>query len=265
MVPLNHLRLYASSLIALFLLNGCGLSPFVKPEEQAVVDEHVFSGFPFKPRVGVHAVSTKMERRLVMIEQKEEGDKRMLKICAESPAEATQALNSITQLAAKLDKVNIDLTGNFNSELSTAVNAVFKRTQGLQFYRDAAYQLCQAYLNGLFGQKDEVENEVFRVRLGALEDKAVRLIEKELELEKERFSYLQEKEKKEEKKPKYPELRLHINPCPPTQSCSNVILAGPCPQPKNCSNAVILRVEDKSEKRPQPPATGDQAEENPPG
>ena len=41
---LNHLRLSVSLLISFFLLNGCGLSSFVKPEEQAVVDEHVFGG-----------------------------------------------------------------------------------------------------------------------------------------------------------------------------------------------------------------------------
>ena len=150
------------------------------------MDEYVF--FPWlSNRSGVHALSTKIERRLVVFERKEEGedDGLRLKVCAESPAEATQALDSINKLEATLKKV--ELQGNFDSTLRTVVEAAFKRTQGLQFYRDGAYQLCQAYMNGVIKSKEQ-----FLSHLKNLEDKAVKLIEKELE--REDFYSLKQKE-----------------------------------------------------------------------
>lgn len=175
---LKNWRLSAFLGIAVCVLTGCGLTPFVEPEKQAIVDEYVF--FPWlSNRTGVHALSTKMERRLVVFERKEEGkdDDLRLRVCAESPAEATQALNSINKLTVELEKAGVP-KGSFDSTLSTAVHAAFKRTQGLQFYRDGAYQLCQAWLNGVIKSEEK-----FFSHLKELEKNAVKLIGKELEKE----------------------------------------------------------------------------------
>ena len=168
--------------------SGCGVSLFVKPEEQAVVDEHVFSNKSFLPgwilaREGVHALSTKLERRLVLFDRrKKNGCKNEweLKVCAEPPAEAIQALDSVSKLEVELKKQLAEnksstLSGTGDFGLTTAVQAAFRRTQGLQFYRDGAYQWCQAYLNG-FIKKDK-----FLERLKRLEEKAALLITKEIE------------------------------------------------------------------------------------
>ena len=148
------------------------------------MDEYVF--FPWlSNRSGVHALSTKIERRLVVFERKKKGedDDLRLKVCAESPAEATQALNSINKLTVELEKAGIP-KGSFDSTLSTAVHAAFKRTQGLQFYRDGAYQLCQAYMNGLITKSNgKTAEEKFLSHLKELENKAVKLIKQELERE----------------------------------------------------------------------------------
>ncbi len=62
--------------VAVCLLQGCGMSFFVPPEEDAVVDEHVY----FSPieDSGVRALSTKIERRLVLMNRqpdpKKEGE-----------------------------------------------------------------------------------------------------------------------------------------------------------------------------------------------
>ena len=69
-----------------------------------------------------------------------------LKVCAESPAEATQDLSSTFDFAGTVEKIEIS---KLLKALSTKVKPTFKRSQGLQFYRDGAFQLCQAYLNGL--------------------------------------------------------------------------------------------------------------------
>ena len=90
--------------------SGCGVSLFVKPEEQAVVDEHVFSNKSLIPgwilaREGVRALSTKLERRLIIFDRKKEkGKKWKLSVCAEPPAEAIQALESVSKLEAELKK-----------------------------------------------------------------------------------------------------------------------------------------------------------------
>ncbi len=145
---------YLIILVATSLLQGCGITLFVPPEEDAVVDEHVFTPIIDLPRFfgwdrdSVHALSTKAERRLVLMEKKVKNgyhEKSVLTVCAESPAEATQDLSSTFDFAGSVEKVEIS---KLLKALSTKMKPTFKRSQGLQFYRDGAFQLCQAYLNG---------------------------------------------------------------------------------------------------------------------
>lgn len=56
----------------------------------------------------------------------------------------------------------------------------FKRSQGLQFYRDAAYQVCQAYLKGLIRVHGRPCPHCFLMRLRKLEGDAIRLINEEV-------------------------------------------------------------------------------------
>ena len=175
----------AALCITLLIVSGCGVPFFVKPEEQAVVDEHIFSDvILYKPLTwmlassGVRTASTKVERRIIVFERtKAKNGQMKLKICAEPPAEALQALESINKLTAELQakKIPLTATGTGDFSLQTAVQSAFRRTQGLQFYRDGAYQWCQAYINGLI---DEPE---FRQRLKQLEESAEKLIMKEIQ------------------------------------------------------------------------------------
>ena len=137
---------YLSILVAVSLLQGCGVSWFVPPEEDAVVDEHVYVGLPTED-VGVRALSTKAERRLVLMDRYEKKKSEYkLKVCAESHPEATQSLKSDFELEGKVE--NIEIAKSLDA-LETKVVPFFKRSQGLQFYRDGAFQLCQAWMNGL--------------------------------------------------------------------------------------------------------------------
>lgn len=136
---------YLIILVAASLLQGCGLWIFTPSEEKAVVDEHIYD--TLESSVGVNALSTKLERRLVLMERyKKKHGEYKLKVCAESPAEATQDLSSTFDFAGTVEKVEIS---KLLKALSTKVKPTFKRSQGLQFYRDGAFQLCQAYLNEL--------------------------------------------------------------------------------------------------------------------
>lgn len=156
---MNALRLGLIIVLVVFL-SGCGVTLFVPPEEDAVVDEHVFTPIIDLPslfgwdRDNVHALSTKAERRLVLMEKKKVKNgyhgKSVLTVCAESPAEATQDLSSTFDFVGTVEKIEFS---KLLKALSTKVKPTFKRSQGLQFYRDGAFQLCQAYLNGLITEK----------------------------------------------------------------------------------------------------------------
>ena len=162
--------------------SGCGVSLFVKPEEQAVVDEQIFPDWlSLFGEQDVRAASTKLERRIVVFNRTwDKSTKKWdLKICAEPPAEAMQALNSLSKLEATLEQkkgenLSDSLGGKGDFGLTTAVQAAFRRTQGLQFYRDGAYQWCQAYMNGFITAPE------FVAKLGALEKDAKELIKKEI-------------------------------------------------------------------------------------
>ncbi len=154
---MNAVRLGLILVLVVFL-SGCGVTLFVPPEEDAVVDEHVYHNlwdfiFAYESK-GVHALSTKAERRLVLMEKKKVKNgyhgKSVLTVCAESPPEATQDLSSTLDFAGTLEKIEI---AKLIKALSTKVKPAFKRSQGLQFYRDGAFQLCQAYMNELITEK----------------------------------------------------------------------------------------------------------------
>ena len=166
--------------VAACLLQGCGVSMFVPPEEDAVVDEHVFFSWNEIFGVqgtGVRALSTKAERRLVLMEQWIGSDNNAhLTVCAEPNPEATQSLKSLSDVSGELSGDVVDavkMLAEINRELSTDVAMQFKRSQGLQFYRDGAFQLCQAYINGLLGNED---HENFLLELNSLRETAANII-----------------------------------------------------------------------------------------
>lgn len=185
----THSSWFVILLFAVLLLNGCGLSPFIPPEEEAVVDEHVFDILGMFDKTGVHALSTKVERRLVLMDRRENNKKKekyTLTVCAEPSPEAAQALNSFSRFSGTLkDKATMtqETALKIARDLSTAVSVSFKRTQGLQFYRDGAYQLCQAYMNGFITYGGKPCTKCFLKKLSKLQEDAKELIETEIEKE----------------------------------------------------------------------------------
>ena len=166
--------------VAACLLQGCGMSPFIPPEEDAVVDEHVFFSWSEiwgAQGIGVRALSTKAERRLVLMEQRTDNNGTIdLKVCAEPNPEATQSLKSLSDISGDLSGDIVDaakILAEVNRELSTDVSMQFKRSQGLQFYRDGAFQLCQAYINGFLDAKTP---KIFLSELNALRKTAENII-----------------------------------------------------------------------------------------
>ncbi len=165
MIPTLSLR---TSLIAtLLMLSGCGLNIFASPKSPVVIDD-------IESRVGTVAVST--DRRVVLVRLEKDATSAAGRFCAEPPLDTdqnvTNALATIRDLSTdKIDaSVNAELTRNFSQISHTLV----RRTQGLQLYKAAMYNLCQNYLN------HAIKEEALQAQATKILELSVKLIELEL-------------------------------------------------------------------------------------
>ncbi|UFN49829.1 hypothetical protein LPC08_04065 [Roseomonas sp. OT10] len=83
--------------------------------------------------------------------------------CAEPPPDAAEAVASRiatsfeatgTVNAAAGESGNVQGAGSYERALATAVMAMTRRSQGLQFARDQTTSVCQDYLNGRIGREE---------------------------------------------------------------------------------------------------------------
>jgi hypothetical protein len=165
----------ASTLALSALLTGCAL--FTSPIEYPVYEQHA------QDRVNTFSIIP--SRRMVIMKSsdpKDEKEKDLL-ICAEASADVSD--NLMSSLAASLSVAGPTApTGQKGAEaaiaaskaLETTAQFLFKRTQGIQLYRDGMYHLCQARMNKFI---DDVE---YRRRTQDLLDKVLPLINTEIPL-----------------------------------------------------------------------------------
>lgn len=147
----------ASTLVATCLLSGC--SYLTPPFENPIIEQHA------QNRINTFAVIP--SRRVIIVKSEnpaEHQEKRML-VCAEAPADVTDNLAST--LAASLavsgpttvkgDKA-ADAAFAVSKTLETYGQFLFKRTQGIQLFRDRSYHLCQARMNGFINDAQYYES-----------------------------------------------------------------------------------------------------------
>lgn len=129
-------------------LSGC--SYLTPPMERPVIEDH--SGH-------LGTFTTVAERRMV-ITKRDYGDKDAYtsKFCAEPPPDATQSIASTLTAALTASAAGLaakpEVAAQFGRTLETTAQSLFQRSQGVQFFRDGLYNLCQAYLNGALNGKD---------------------------------------------------------------------------------------------------------------
>jgi hypothetical protein len=156
-------------IISLLMLSGCGLNMFAGSKSPVVID-HVGD------RVGTLAVTT--DRRVVLVRLQENSASEAGRFCAEPPLDADQ--NVTGALAAMRDLSTDKIEASVKVELARSFAHIFpafiRRTQGLQLYREAMYNLCQNYLNHAIN-KDVLEAQSMKVF-----EVSVKLIEQELTL-----------------------------------------------------------------------------------
>jgi hypothetical protein len=155
-------------------LSGCAL--FTAPMNNPTYEKHA------SPRDG-HVTTYSMipSRRMVIVandstKSKQDGDRPV--ICAEASADVTD--NLISTLGASLSasgpvsKSTGEVSAGVSQALATTAQFLYKRTQGVQLYRDGMYHLCQARMNRYLN--DDEYKEKSKILLEA----SVTLIEHEI-------------------------------------------------------------------------------------
>lgn len=103
----------------------------------------------------VHALATGANRRLVVTAKvREDDDSEALVICAEPSPDAIEALAASVNASLDARDGERSLEAERASAITTAASGLLKRSQGLQFYRDGIFALCQASMNGLRRKED---------------------------------------------------------------------------------------------------------------
>ena len=156
-------------IISLLMLSGCGLNMFAGSKAPMVIDT-------VENRVGT--VSVTADRRVVLIRLQENSASAAGRFCAEPPLDADQNITSA--LAAMRDISSDKMEPSVKVELARSfaqiLPAFIRRTQGLQLYREAMYNLCQNYLN------HAINEDELRAQSSKVLELSVRLIEQELTL-----------------------------------------------------------------------------------
>lgn len=136
-------------------------STLTPPKEQPVIEDKIGEAY------GTLAVTA--ERRIIIFGRTKAGDDngnaqdKNPVVCAEpSPDVAESLVTSIKALAeASAKKGGTDeakISAEFTRSLTTAISSVFTRSQGIQFFRDSSYALCQAHINGTLGPESYRES-----------------------------------------------------------------------------------------------------------
>ena len=156
------------------ILSGCGVQEFTPPQSNPSIKQELANSYA--------TLSTTADRRIVFAptEGKNKG-----KFCTEPSPDVEASVDSSfdSSLIASLSGIS-STTENASDVFSNAVTSsdapLTQRSQGLQFYRDGLFSLCQAKLNGFFGEGPAAEKEYLKQYL-ALRTQAMELARIEIQ------------------------------------------------------------------------------------
>ena len=154
---------------SLLTLSGCGLNMFAGSKAPMVIDD-------VGDRVGTVAVAT--DRRLVLVRLQENSASEAGRFCTQPPLDADQNVTSALAAMRDLstDKIDASVKVALARSFAQILPAFVRRTQGLQLYREAMYNLCQNYLN------HAIKDDALQTQSLKILDVSVKLIEQELTL-----------------------------------------------------------------------------------
>ncbi|MEM6972265.1 MAG: hypothetical protein AAF577_05615 [Pseudomonadota bacterium] len=142
-------------------ITGCGSNFLSTRATNPVIKENVGPVIDIPglgPDTGVLAL--RPDRRLTIFKETDQGQGRLF--CSEPSPDVADAAASIFTLQGQLElQQQGGTSGSGSLGIGNAIalqpNQIFSRTQGVQFYRDRSFQLCQMFLNGVFGPADSSE------------------------------------------------------------------------------------------------------------
>jgi hypothetical protein len=145
------------------LLSGCASYFTVRPP---IMEDKL--GISGSEKVGT--LSTAADYRVVYVRLDKE-----VKLCAEPPADAAAQFGQTFTAAFQGPLGGAkEMGAEAKAGLAVAMKQLFKRSQGVQLYRDGGFLLCNLYLN------EGISKSEYIVELRALRETASRLIEKEI-------------------------------------------------------------------------------------
>ena len=132
------------TLLFLVSFSGCGTWILSYPSTNPVIEDKV--GRFLQETVGTLAV--KADRRIIVVKLEDEA-----KFCAEPPPDVaenlTKELAVVMEAEAQEPQSGVGGSGKLDlkDNLTTKIQELVKRTQGVDIYRTGMYALCQHYLN----------------------------------------------------------------------------------------------------------------------
>nr|WP_319491648.1 hypothetical protein [uncultured Desulfobacter sp.] len=156
--------------VFIMLLGGC--SVFTPPLEKPIIEDHSHNN-------RITTFATIPSRRMVVVTEHKKGSGDII-VCAEPSADVSD--NIASSLAAAITakgpatgaKSAGQVGASISKTLASTAQHLFKRSQGMQLYRDGMYSLCQARMNGI------IDNKSYQETSELLLEKAVLLILEEI-------------------------------------------------------------------------------------
>ncbi|GKS70206.1 hypothetical protein W03_22100 [Nitrosomonas sp. PY1] len=148
------------------MVSGCAF--FSPPQSVPVIEDKVGRDIanPNDKRIGT--LATVAQRRLAIVKY-EDG-----KFCAEPPPDAADNIASSLSAALSGSSGNVEVQAKLATAVSSVAKQLFYRSQGLQLYRDGAFHLCNAYLNG------QIDAAEYKTKYKELLESAEKLINAEI-------------------------------------------------------------------------------------
>lgn len=155
------------TLTATLAITGCAGS-FLNPRPAVIEDKLGKYG---GEKVGT--LATAADYRVVYVRLDSKKDKKeWSRICAEPSPDAAAEFSSALAGNIKDNKTQID--AGVAANMAAAMQQLFHRSQGVQFYRDGSFALCNMYMN------DVISKPEYLAAMNKLLEKSSGLIEKEV-------------------------------------------------------------------------------------
>lgn len=98
------------------------------------------------------------ERTILLVPRDEEGRARF-SACSEPPPDVAQNLvqsvnASLDAIAKRGSELEANVAAKMTSDLKSAAEQIFQRSQGIQLLRDTMFRLCEGLQNGVLGRDE---------------------------------------------------------------------------------------------------------------